>query len=376
MNRLNYIWVGAGLVVSIVWFIVFAEKKTIGAFFGWTLVITPIVYMVCAALLALAMLIGIGLSSRPSSRAKYRSVVKQVNKEVNETRRYFEQSKSTLEDYLEIESGEVDRDLIEEYLSAEGCGNLLELLPEHLRADRALVRIAVANPDLEVVQSDHSDASISAPVNSPLKHASPALKQDRELVEYAISICADAYTFASEDLQEDNDLHFAAFDQYRVQHEDFDGPYWAFKQPEDKLAMYEYIGRYFHHVHNLDKDSNPGYMSSDVSFDEIDELYGEFLPEMFADWRVMCRILSGGDDWEWDSLISGARNSGGFQEHLENNLPSSLFGTYQPGDIDTYKVTNREFVLFAIKEGFPEVVEHASEELKNDKEIKGLISGG
>lgn len=75
MNRLTYIWIGAGLVVSIAWFIIFGEKKTIGGLFGLTLVITPIVFMVCGALFALAILIAIGLSSWASSRPKDRSVV-------------------------------------------------------------------------------------------------------------------------------------------------------------------------------------------------------------------------------------------------------------------------------------------------------------
>jgi hypothetical protein len=147
-------------------------------------------------------------------------------KRVKQTRRRFKNLRSELKKLLKVEPGKEDRSLIEEYLSEEGCGNLLEMLPEHLRTDRALVRIAVASPDLEVVQRDARHTPFSAPVNSPLKYASPALKQDRELVQYAISECADAYTFASEDLQADNELHFSALNEYRIQHQDVDAPSW------------------------------------------------------------------------------------------------------------------------------------------------------
>lgn len=291
-------------------------------------------------------------------------------KRVKQARRRFKNRRSELKKLLKVEPDKVDRSLIEEYLSEEGCGNLLELLPETLRADRALVKIAVASPDLEVVQRDARHTPFSAPVNSPLKHASPVLKQDRELVQYAISECADAYDFASEDLQADNELHFLALNQNRIQSQNFDARWPGPLFPEDNLAMYEYIGDYYYHVYNVDEDANPYFCYSDVEFDEIDTEYGKCLPEMLADWRVMCRILSG-DYWEWDHLLSGSRES--FQGHLLNNLPHSLFGSYQSDNVETYKVTNKEFVLFAIKEGFPRVIEHASEALKNDEEIKNLL---
>ena len=92
--------------------------------------------------------------------------------------------------------------------------------------------------------------------------------------------------------------------------------------------------------------------------------------DLFDDWNVLRILFS--DDFSGRVRVS-------WNEYWQNDwgefLPESV-AIYKDdgGDWDLYEITNKDFILFAIKEGSPEVLAHASDELKDDPEIKRLVN--
>ena len=84
------------------------------------------------------------------------------------------------------------------------CGDLIRLASEELRANRKLVLEAVKYPN--ECEAD----TLLEPEGSPLEHASEALRNDREVVLWAILHSPDAFEFASAELKADQIVYFSA----------------------------------------------------------------------------------------------------------------------------------------------------------------------
>ncbi len=84
------------------------------------------------------------------------------------------------------------------------CGDLICFASEGLRANRKLVLEAVKYPN--ECEAD----TLLEPEGSPLEHAADALRNDREVVLWAILHSPDAFDFASAELKADQIVYFSA----------------------------------------------------------------------------------------------------------------------------------------------------------------------
>lgn len=113
-------------------------------------------------------------------------------------KRLKEQAPVTLEDCLA-------------YVDQEGCGPLLQYCPAAMRANREIVSAAIRHPQMELVEQETGESRI-VPLESPLEFAADELCEDPLLVLEAISHCAAAYQFGSEELRLDPDVFLQAFE--------------------------------------------------------------------------------------------------------------------------------------------------------------------
>ena len=97
--------------------------------------------------------------------------------------------------------------------------------------------------------------------------------------------------------------------------------------------------------------------------------FGSRILNLFDDWNVL-RILFTNDFSERVHVLG----NGFWQLVWGEFLPESV-ATHKgiDADSDLYEITNKDFILFVIKEGYPEVLANASDELKYDPEIKRLV---
>ena len=298
------------------------------------------------------------------SRGRAKLAYKEARRELEKLLGAGPQPQQRYEDYL---------DSIGNCLAQDGCGNLLQYLPDDLKTNRELVESAIRFPDLEGREISENNAPSAQPVHSPLRHAAIALRKDRSLVLEAISSCADAYESASEDLKADPEIYLAALESAIFQAVDLHRPD-NFILPEewtppfdstfyeDSLSLAKFLGEFY---------SSLSYCGEhDSTLALLKYHFGKHFPKMFSDWSTVCYVLVEDYYWGWCEPTDGHPH-----EVLEC-LPDSL-SEWIDADNDCgggLVITSREFILFAINEGYPGVLLHASDALQNDEEIKRLVS--
>ena len=329
-------------------------------------------------LIALAVLVLIGfifikvLGAISRDQWNYQSEVHQ-SRQAEQAYREAEQGLKTLaeegpvssEEYLH-EEGKFEDYL--DYFSREGCGNLLQFAPDDVRANRKLVSVAIKHPHL-IIQTDWANRPTVVPTNSPLKHASSALRQDEALVLEAISFCADAYEFASDDLRADPDVYLAAisadleetsysYDQGGIEFRwdpAFDDSFY-----DDPVRLYEFLGE-------LRATADSSWLGGHHDDMEgirahINEFYEQYFPEIFKNWEVVCQVFSNKSAWDSEEL-----------DPYGEYFPDWLYSNEDGVESRKSGITNREFILFAMENGYPDVIEHAADTLRTDKEIRSAL---
>ena len=85
------------------------------------------------------------------------------------------------------------------------------------------------------------DYPIFSEVNSPLKYASEELRDDREVVLWAIWNCADAYEFASEEIRSDTTAYLSAVRSAARPRTEIDPSHVPKRLYEDSNAFYQML---------------------------------------------------------------------------------------------------------------------------------------
>ena len=268
-----------------------------------------------------------------------------------------------------MEEGPTSLDVYLDFLEREGCGSLLQYLPDDLRANEELVRAAIERPEL-ALQITESNDPVVVPLDSPLRYASDELRQNRSLVVKAISFCAGAYEYASDELKADPEVYLTALHTDLTHSYDdssrdirwnpcFDSSFY-----KDSWHLYEFLGQLWA---SLDYQLDTGMSWDDDYWDEnkaehIKEHYSEYFPSMFSDWRVICEVLT--DEWWWGKKWLS----------VSEYFPAALFANAKTtGGVEQKTITHRDFFVFAINEGYPAVIDYASDELKHDEEIQARL---
>ena len=107
---------------------------------------------------------------------------------------------------------------------------------------------------------------------------------------------------------------------------------------------------------------DPGGDLTSSVIDYINWKYKQYLPRMFDDWEVVCRVLDA--DW-WGKYHLDPYSEG---------FPESLYSSEAAVESRKTEISNRDFILFAIEKGYPDVIKHATEALKSDKTIHAAVA--
>jgi len=279
-----------------------------------------------------------------------RTARKRLKKILNEGRREGQ----TEEEYIET---------IAECFSIDGGGELLQCLPEDLKRDRYLAEVAANHP------------IPACPRLHPLRHAAEELLSDRDFVlEEVGPYHPVVFPLIADELQNDPEIFIkaleAAADGGIDLHDNFNPVIPADWRPRFAKSFYKDSERFLDFVLRFHEavcrqEPCPGEGMEFTSFH-----FGSRISDLFEDWNVL-RILFSHD-------FSG-RVRVSWNEYWQHDwgrfLPESI-ATYKDNDSECnlYKITNKDFILFAIKEGSPEVLAYASDELKDDPEIKRLVN--
>jgi len=276
-----------------------------------------------------------------------RTARKQLKRILNEGRREGQSE----EEYIES---------IAECFLIDSGGELLQYLPEDLKRDRYLAEVAAYHP------------IPACPRLHPLRHAAKELLSDRDFVlEEVCSYHPVVFPLIADELQNDPEIFIAALetaannginlkDPFNPVIPSGWGPGFAKSFYEDSERFLDFVSR-FHDVVGS-QESCPGQGMEFTS-----SHFGCWIHRLFEDWNVL-RILFSND-------FSGPVSWNEYWQHDWGEfLPESVAIYKDDGDDwDLYEITNKDFILFAIKEGSPEVLAHASDELKDDPEIKRLV---
>jgi len=277
-----------------------------------------------------------------------RTARKQLKRILNEGRREGQ----TEEEYIES---------IAECFSIDGGGELLQYLPEDLKRDRYLAEVA-ANHPIPACTRLH-----------PLRHAAEELLSDRDFVlEVVCPYHPVVFPLIADELQNDPEIFIealeAAADGGIDLHDNFNPVIPADWRPRFAKSFYEDSERFLDFVLRFHEavcrqESCPGAGMEFTSFH-----FGSRILDLFEDWNVL-RILFSND-------FSGRVSWNEYWQHDWGEfLPESVAIYKDDGsDWDLYEITNKDFILFAIKGGAPEVLAHASDELKDNPEIKRLVN--
>lgn len=282
--------------------------------------------------------------------SEFRAAREQLEKILSEGRREGQ----TEEEYIES---------IAECFSIDGGGELLQYLPEDLKRDRYLVEVAANHP------------TPACPRLHPLRHAAKELLSDRDFVlEEVCPYHPAVFPLIAYELQNDPEIFIvaleAAADGGIDLHDNFNpvipadwSPRFGESFYEDSFSFLDFVVRFSDVLAR--QESYPGEGMKFTSFH-----FGSRILDLFDDWNVLRILFS--DDFSGRVRVS-------WNEYWQNDwgefLPESV-AIYKDdgGDWDLYEITNKDFILFAIKEGSPEVLAHASDELKDDPEIKRLVN--
>ena len=287
----------------------------------------------------------------------------------------------------QLKRGAISHEEALEYVSRTGCGSLLQFFPENLRDDRLVVAAAIAQPDQEIVY----DRGVTGPfpTGSPLEYASSTCRQDRELVLEAVSFSAGAYNYASEELRSDPDIYLAAaraeivqtegwrsdhlIDCYTVACNKLGEPNLNDSFYSDAVGLYEFVVGL---ERLIDSDNNS---ATDDIFDALyaeegpdawahaGDNYEEHFLNMFQDWEVVCRVLGcmATSDDPLPSFFEMYKAK--WSERYEAYAPENLY--HDENGVKTDQITNRAFVLYALKAGQTHVMNWVTDTLKNDPEV-------
>lgn len=248
---------------------------------------------------------------------------------------------------------------IEELLSTEGGGELLQLLPEDLKHDRDLAMVAAGHPKGRLC---------------PLRHAAKELLSDRDFVLEAVSYDAETFRVAADELRKDPEIFIKALEGAEREGIDLKDRFnpvipsnWTPEFDElfyqDSMRFLDFLARFEAVVSGYESYYGQGMVFTSRHF-------GSRMSGLFEDWNVVRILFSK----EFSRYVPWSEY---WQHDWGEYLPESVItyiGDEDPDDSVLYQITNREFILFAIKEGSPEVLVHASDELKNDPELKRLVS--
>ncbi len=211
MTAIQKIILGAGVVVLLmVGVSLFGPLKTIelatmGVFGSMTIVLFG-GFVVC--LIAILVLFVVGLRGKsemmtiPNAR---NDLVRHLNQVKKEKGQLAQEIKALPNE--DLNNYEVFLDYIQRSIGPQRrycCGDLIRFASEELRANRKLVLEAVKYPN--ECEAD----TLLEPEGSPLEHASEALRNDREVVLWAILHSPDAFEFTSAELKADQIVYFSA----------------------------------------------------------------------------------------------------------------------------------------------------------------------
>ena len=289
-----------------------------------------------------------------------------------------------------LASGSISDEKAIEYVSRDGCGNLLEFLPESLRDDRRVVSAAIAQPIPGTVYYYHGmGAHTIEPVASPLEYASIKCRDDRELVLKAISFSANAYKHASQGLRSDPDIYLAAaraevvqsncwgdsyVDCYTAVSNKLGKPSLNDSFLSDAVGLYEFVVGL---ERLIDYEYDAGEFAALFSekledWHHAGDLYDEHFPVMFQDWEVVCRVLGcmATTDDPLPSFFEMYKAK--WSERYETYAPDNLY--QDENGVKTDQITNRAFVLYALKAGHTHVMNWVTDAMKNDPEVSKLLN--
>ena len=211
MTPIQKIILGAGVVVLLMAGVfLFGPLKTIelatmGVFGSMTIVLV-VGLVVC--LIAILVLFVVGLRGKGEMMAipnAINDLLRHLNQVKKEKGQLVQEIKALPNE--DLNNYEVFLDYIQRSIGPQRrycCGDLIRLASDELRGNRKLVLEAVKYPN--ECEAD----TLLEPEGSPLEHASDALRNDREVVLWAILHSPDAFEFASAELKADQIVYFSA----------------------------------------------------------------------------------------------------------------------------------------------------------------------